>query len=65
MEEKIFLLRAPIPGSNDQAVVYGKIFFGIALFVGVFLRTFFLLTYFDSLVQKFWEVVFKAPKNAN
>lgn len=52
---EIFLLRPPINGESDYLISYGKIFFGFALFVGVMVRSHFVLIYFDQLIVKFRE----------
>ena len=53
---EIFLLREPISGESDSFILYGKILFGSALFVGVMVRSHFVLIYFDQLIEKFKEV---------
>ena len=55
-----FLLRSPIEGDDDYLIMYGKILFGLALFVGVMVRSHFVLIYFDQLIQKFKEVFFSS-----
>lgn len=52
---EIFLLRPPIDGQSDYVIMWGKILFGTALFVGVMVRGHFVLIYFDQLIQKLKE----------
>lgn len=51
-EQEIFLLRPPILGESDYIIKIGKVGFGCALFVGVMVRSHFVLIYFDQLLNK-------------
>lgn len=59
---EIFLLRPPLNGESDVLIMYGKIFFGMALFVGVMVRSHFVLIYFDQLIGKIKEA-FSSPQS--
>lgn len=56
IHNEIFLLRKPLEGDPDYFIMYGKILFGIALFVGVMIKSHFLLIYFDQMIEKFKQV---------
>ena len=63
INNEIFLLRPPITGNSDTLIKYGIFLFGCALFVGVTVRSYFLLIYFDQFIGKFKEVFLNAGKS--
>jgi hypothetical protein len=52
-QTKLFILRKKIPGDSDRSVLFGKLGFGIALFIAILVKSCYLLLYFDQLVLKF------------
>ena len=50
---ELFLLREPIPNTTDGLIVFGKLGFGIALFIGLMVKSCYLLLYVDQLILKF------------
>lgn len=54
---EIFLLRPAINGESDVLIMTGKICFGSALFVGVMVRSHFVLIYLDQFIGKVKEVL--------
>jgi amino acid permease len=52
-QTEIFLLREPLPGSLDRFVVFGKLGFGLALFIAILVKSCYLLLYVDQLILKF------------
>lgn len=61
---EIFLLRPPIDGESDYIIMWGKILFGSALFVGVMVRGHFVLIYLDQLITKIRETFGSAGNDA-
>lgn len=55
-DNDIFLLRPPLPGDPDRLIMWGKILFGMALFVGVLVKSHFMLIYFEQLIGMFKDV---------
>jgi amino acid permease len=53
---EIFLLRKAIPTKSDVLITYGKILFGFTLFVGVLVKSHFMIIYFEQLIKVFKEV---------
>lgn len=54
---EIFLLRTPIPGINDTAVLIGKLGFGITLLIGILVKSYYLLLYFEQLLHNSYRIL--------
>ena len=59
---EIFLLRTPIPGINDTAVLIGKIGFGITLLIAILVKSYYLLLYFEQFMHNSYRIFTRDSK---
>lgn len=54
---EIFLLRTPIPDYNDIPVLVGKMGFGLTLLIGILVKSYYLLMYFEQFLHNSYRIM--------
>lgn len=53
---EIFLLRTPIAGLNDTPILVGKLGFGVTLIIGILVKSYYLLVYFEQFLHNTYRI---------